>query len=136
MEIRLPDESSDLTTRLSSMAGAGSDLNSRLSTITGQDQPVVVTPIKDNNYSISEFLTKIAHGEKLDVSSFIGGGGGREGDRKRLRLSEDSYSGGGYDPATGGMFDTPAPRSTNPWSEEPVPEWLSRVRKGKIGCNS
>jgi len=126
MEIRLPDESSDLTTRLTSMAGAGSDLNSRLSTITGQDQSVPVTPSKDNNYSISEFLTKIAHGEKLDVSSFIGGGG-REGERKRIRLSDDSYSGGGYDPATGGMFDTPAPRSTNPWSEEPVPEWLSRV---------
>ena len=131
MEIRLPDESSDLTTRLTSMAGAGSDLNSRLSTITGQDQSVPVTPSKDNNYSISEFLTKIAHGEKLDVSSFIGGGG-REGERKRIRLSDDSYSGGGYDPATGGMFDTPAPRSTNPWSEEPVPEWLSRVRQSIV----
>ena len=131
MEIRLPDETqsstpgADLTARLSSMAGGGTDLSSRLSSMAGQDMPV--TPSKDN-YSISEFLTKIAHGEKLDVSSFIGGG--RDVDRKRRRLSGEGYGGGGYDPATGGMFDTPAPRSKNPWSEEPepVPDWLSRVR--------
>ena len=127
MEIRLPDEASDLTARLSSMTGGGTDLTSRLSSMAGQDQPV--TPSKDN-YSISEFLTKIAHGEKLDVSSFIGGGA-RDGDRKRRRLSDEGYGGGGYDPATGGMFDTPAPRSKNPWSEEPVPDWLSRVRRVK-----
>merc|ERR1719350_1888764 len=91
MEIRLPDEASDLTARLSSMTGGGTDLSSRLSTLAGQDQPV--TPSKDN-YSISEFLTKIAHREKLDVSSFIGGGA-RDGDRKRRRLSDEGYGGGG-----------------------------------------
>jgi len=146
MEIRLPDESSntasaginpDLSARLSSMTASGSDLTSRLSSLTGVgDEPQTTPPPSKENYSISEFLTKIAHGEKLDVSSFIGGGGreGRDSDRKRRRLSGEGFAGGGgigsYDPATGGMFDTPAPRSKDPWSEElqePVPEWLSRV---------
>ena len=75
MEIKLPDE-----------AGAGSDLTSRLS------------GLNKDRYSISEWLTKMAHGESVDVDSFISGG-----DRKRRRTSG---SGGGYDPATAGMFDT------------------------------
>ena len=109
MEIKLPDE-----------AGTGSDLSSRLS---GMNYDNFATPNKDK-YSISEFLTKMAHGENVDVDSFISGG-----DRKRRRTSG---GGGGYDPATGGMFDTPQPRPGDPWSEhkqppQPLPDWLSGV---------
>ena len=102
MEIKLPDE-------------AGSDLSSRLS------------GMNKDRYSISEWLTKMAHGESVDVDSFISGGGG-DRDRKRRRTS----GGGGYDPATAGMFDTPQPRPQDPWSDHhkpppalPPPDWLS-----------
>ena len=63
----------------SSAAAPVTDLNSRLS---GMTYDSFTTPSKDN-YSISEFLTKIAHGEKLDVHSFIAAGG----ERKRRRTS-------------------------------------------------
>ena len=63
----------------SGAAAPVSDLNSRLS---GMNYDSFTTPSKDN-YSISEFLTKIAHGEKLDVHSFIAAGG----ERKRRRTS-------------------------------------------------
>ena len=61
------------------------------------------------------------------MDSFISGGGGAAaGDRKRRRVS-----GGGYDPSTGGMFDTPQPRAKDPWAEQPrheaVPDLLSWV---------
>ena len=102
MEIKLPDE-------------AGSDLSSRLS------------GMNKDRYSISEWLTKMAHGETVDVDSFISGG-----DRKRRRTS--GGGGGGYDPATAGMFDTPQPRPQDPWSDHhqstpalPPPDWLSGV---------
>jgi len=111
MEIKLPDE-----------GGPGSDLSSRLS---GMNYENFATPNKDR-YSISEFLTKMAHGENVDVDSFISGG-----DRKRRRTSG---SGGGYDPATAGMFDTPQPRSQDPWSDHsqpPLPDWLSGVDEGQ-----
>ena len=104
MEIKLPDE-----------AGAGSDLTSRLS------------GLNKDRYSISEWLTKMAHGESVDVDSFISGG-----DRKRRRTS--GGGGGGYDPATAGMFDTPQPRPQDPWSDHhqpppahPPPDWLAGV---------
>ena len=104
MEIKLPDE-----------AGSGSDLTSRLS------------GMNKDRYSISEWLTKMAHGETVDVDSFISGG-----ERKRRRTS--GGGGGGYDPATAGMFDTPQPRPQDPWSDHhqptsalPPPEWLSGV---------
>ena len=116
MEIKLPDE-------------GGSDLSSRLS---GMNYENFATPSKDK-YSISEFLTKMAHGENVDVDSFISGG-----DRKRRRTSG---SGGGYDPATAGMFDTPQPRAQDPWSEhhqppQPLPDWLSGVHGLKVPSSS
>ena len=43
--------------------------------------------------TVSEFPTKMAHGEEVDMDSFISGGGG---DRKRRRLS-----GNGDGPSTG-----------------------------------
>lgn len=108
MEIKLPDEgvgSSNTNT------GSSSDLNSRLS---GINYDSFQTPNKDG-YSISEFLTKMAHGEKVDVDSFISGG-----ERKRRRVS-GSGSVSGYDPSSGGTWDTPQPRPKDPWSEPPQP---------------
>ena len=86
-----------------------------------------------DGYSISEFLTKMAQGEHVDVDSFISGG-----ERKRRKLSEGMTAAAagvtamtaGYDPSTGGMFDTPQPRAKDPWSAEQspaVPDLLSWV---------
>ena len=124
MEIRLPDEGSSNNKPSSK---SGSDLTTRLSEMNYDS---FQTPSKDQ-FSISEVLTRMAQGEQVDVDGFI------SGDMKRRRLS-----GGGYDPSTGGMFDTPQPRVKDPWSEstpvkEPVPDLLSWVGKKdllKINC--
>ena len=109
MEIKLPDEGNGFKDAANPVpkSGSGTDLNSRLSGMTGMSYERFQTPSKDG-YSISEFLTKMAQGEEVDVDSFISGG-----DRKRRKLS-----GGGYDPASGGMYDTPQPRAKDPWSEQ------------------
>ena len=116
MEIKLPDEGNGL--KEIQKSGSGTDLNSRLAGMTGMSYESFQTPTKDG-YSISEFLTKMAQGEEVDVDSFISGG-----DRKRRKLS-----GGGYDPATGGLYDTPQPRAKDPWSDQSpaVPDLLSWV---------
>ena len=120
MEIKLPDEGNGFKDDANPgpKSGSGTDLNSRLSGMTGMSYESFQTPSKDG-YSISEFLTKMAQGEQVDVDSFISGG-----DRKRRKLS-----GGGYDPASGGMYDTPQPRAKDPWSEQSpaVPDLLSWV---------
>ena len=126
LEIKLPDEGNPSVTAPvpSNMSTpAATDLNSRLS---GFNYDSFQTPNKEG-YSISEFLTKMAHGEEVDVDSFISGGG----DRKRRRLS-----GNGYDPSTGGLYDTPQPRSRDPWSDAtsqpPVPDVLAWVSSNII----
>ena len=125
MEIKLPDEGNGLKDDAKPVpkSGSGTDLNSRLSGMTGMSYESFQTPSKDG-YSISEFLTKMAQGEQVDVDSFISGG-----DRKRRKLS-----GGGYDPASGGLFDTPQPRAKDPWSEPSpaVPDLLSWVSLNSI----
>ena len=113
MEIKLPDEGAGANT------SSSSDLNSRLS---GMNYDSFQTPNKDQ-FSISEALTRMARGQEVDVDSFI------SGDRKRRRVS-----GGGYDPTTGGLFDTPQPRAKDPWNDsshqEPIPDLLSWVGRG------
>ena len=124
MEIRLPDEGSSNNKQSSK---SGSDLTTRLSEMNYDS---FQTPSKDQ-FSISEVLTRMAQGEQVDVDGFI------SGDMKRRRLS-----GGGYDPSTGGMFDTPQPRVKDPWSEstpvkEPVPDllsWVRRLRHEELCC--
>ena len=122
MEIKLPDEGSTNNTN----TGSSTDLNSRLS---GINYDSFQTPTKDG-YSISEFLTKMAHGEKVDVDSFISGGG----ERKRGRVL-GTGSAGGYDPSSGGTWDTPQPRTKDPWSEPPQPPPVNDLLSWVGGVN-
>ena len=63
MEIKLPDEGGTSAPALTpANSGSGTDLNSRLS---GMNYDSFQTGGKDG-YSISEFLTKMAHGEEVE----------------------------------------------------------------------
>ena len=63
MEIKLPDEGGGAAPALTpANSGSGTDLNSRLS---GMNYDSFQTGGKDG-YSISEFLTKMAHGEEVE----------------------------------------------------------------------
>ena len=66
MEIKLPDEGNGFKDAANPVpkSGSGTDLNSRLSGMTGMSYESFQTPSKDG-YSISEFLTKMAHGEEV-----------------------------------------------------------------------
>jgi len=131
MEIRLPDEQAsgegatgrhpappDLTSRLNSLTGGSTDISRSLEarmnerkdtygerkelSYGGGPKEAYGGSGQKEQYSISEFLTKMAQGEQVDVGSFTRGAL-QEGDTaKRRRLS-------------GGRREY----------EEPVPDWLT-----------
>jgi hypothetical protein len=81
--------------------------------------------------NISDFLTKIAHGEKLDIQGFIDGGRTGNGESKRRRLdssrSPERYTAAHRPlpamtpPYTPNLIDRPPPSLTPPYPAPPPP---------------
>jgi len=135
----------DLDRRLSNMGNFTPKVDSGnfdflAASVSESKKPTVPQSVgaQNENLSISEFLTKIAHGEKLDVSSFIGGksassgevlpGLGEEKEENKWVKSdwERSESWSEVPPVSGGrppLEPSGGRREMEPW-EEPVPEWL------------